>query len=79
MQAASKISKRIKNAAHKKLSVGAAAGTASTLAFSHVQGIELENPDREAAGQIDAHDPGRDTGTESYFSELSGFRTLRKL
>ena len=78
MQAASKISKKIKTQ-HKKGLGGNMSGTASSLAFSHVQGIELENPNREDTQEMDVHDPGRDTGTESYFSELSGFRTLRKL
>ena len=50
-------------------------GTQSSLAFSAVQGIELENPDREHAAQADVGG-ARTSGTESYFSELSGFRKI---
>lgn len=45
------------------------AGTASSLAFTPVQGIELENPSAKAAND-------RKSGTESYFSEYGGFKSL---
>ena len=50
---------------------GAASGLSSSLAFTPVQGIELANPTREAAA-----DRMRE-GTESYFSEYSGFKSNR--
>lgn len=79
MQAASKIKKKelAMQKAAKKGAGGMLSGTASTLAFSHAQGIELENPNRaeEAAVEVGA----RASGTESYFSELSGFQSFRKL
>ncbi|KAK9797074.1 hypothetical protein WJX73_003006 [Symbiochloris irregularis] len=51
---------------------GAVSGLSSTLAFTPVQGIELENPN--ARQDMDS----QRTGTESYFSEYSGFRSLKK-
>jgi Prp31 C terminal domain len=57
---------------------GMLSGTQSSLAFSAVQGIELENPNREAEAQADVGG-ARTGGTESYFSELSGFKTFRKI
>ena len=92
MQAASKLSKKEK-ALSKGAAAAAAAsgrggggggpggpmsGTQSSLAFSAVQGIELENPNREAEAQADVGGT-RTGGTESYFSELSGFKTFRKI
>lgn len=84
MQAASKVQKKPKQLTKAQARKAAgqqsafASGTASSLAFSHVQGIELENPNREDAMES-AHVGQETSGTESYFSELSGFRTLRKL
>jgi U4/U6 small nuclear ribonucleoprotein PRP31 len=88
MQAASKLGKK-----EKALSKGTAApgagrgagsqggmlsGTQSSLAFSAVQGIELENPNREAEAQADVGGT-RTGGTESYFAPTSGFKTFRKI
>lgn len=49
---------------------GAISGLSSSLAFTPVQGIELENPNARDA------DADLKSGTESYFSEYSGFRSL---
>ena len=38
-----------------------------------VQGIELENPNARQGQDLDKRD-----GTESYFSEYSGFRSIRQ-
>ena len=84
MQAASKITKREKLLQRAANGVtggkghgGPMSGTQSSLAFSHVQGIQLENPNKEEEQGADVG--GQRTGTESYFSELSGFKTFRKL
>ncbi|KAL4420982.1 hypothetical protein ABPG77_001301 [Micractinium sp. CCAP 211/92] len=53
-------------------SSGATSGLSSSLAFTPIQGIELVNPNQAAQD-----DRMRD-GTESYFSEYSGFRSSRK-
>ncbi len=37
------------------------------------QGIELENPNARQGQELDKRD-----GTESYFSEYSGFRSIRQ-
>ena len=47
------------------------AGTAANLLALLVQGIELENPNAR-------QDLDQRAGTESYFSEYSGFRSLKK-
>jgi U4/U6 small nuclear ribonucleoprotein PRP31 len=49
------------------------AGTASSLAFTPVQGIELEDPARRAAREA-ALDAARG-GAESYFSAYGGFKS----
>jgi len=51
---------------------GAVNGLSSSLAFTPVQGIELSNP---LAGRAPALDAAKG-GTESYFSEKAGFRSL---
>lgn len=51
-------------------------GMSSTLAFTPVQGFELTDPSK-LAGQ-EKSDLER-SGTESYFSTISGFRSVRKL
>ena len=53
-------------------SSGATSGLSSSLAFTPIQGIELVNP-----SQAVAEDRVR-SGTESYFSEYSGFRSSKK-
>lgn len=52
-------------------SSGATSGLSSSLAFTPIQGIELVNPNQAAQS-----DRMRD-GTESYFSEYSGFRSSK--
>lgn len=46
-------------------------GMSSSLAFTPVQGIELENPSARAATGFDKR-----SGTESYFSDYAGFKSL---
>jgi U4/U6 small nuclear ribonucleoprotein PRP31 len=46
-------------------------GLSSTLAFTPVQGIELSNPSVQFGQTVDTK-----SGTESYFSEYSGFRSV---
>lgn len=48
---------------------GMVSGLTSSLAFTPVQGIELENPSARAG--LD-----RKEGTESYFSDFAGFKSL---
>lgn len=45
-------------------------GMSSSLAFTPVQGIELENPSARAGGF------DKRGGTESYFSDYAGFKSL---
>eukprot|EP00884_Botryococcus_braunii_P005496 jgi/Botrbrau1/14948/Bobra.0018s0052.1 len=52
---------------------GATNGISSSLAFTPIQGIELTDP-----GLRTAWDPDKRDGTESYFSEYSGFRSLKQ-
>ena len=51
----------------------ATSGLSSSLAFTPIQGIELANPEGQAA--LDDRMRG---GTESYFSEYSGFRSNKR-
>ncbi|KAG1662685.1 hypothetical protein FOA52_014611 [Chlamydomonas sp. UWO 241] len=53
---------------------GAVSGFQSSLAFTPVQGFELADPTKFGA----APDSER-SGTESYFSSLGGFRSVKKL
>ncbi|KAK9805552.1 hypothetical protein WJX72_004756 [[Myrmecia] bisecta] len=53
-------------------SSGATSGLSSSLAFTPVQGIELENPSARLGQELDKRE-----GTESYFSEYSGFRSIK--
>ncbi|MEW5303488.1 MAG: hypothetical protein WDW36_006174 [Sanguina aurantia] len=48
-------------------------GLSSSLAFTPVQGIELENPSARVNTELDFK-----SGTESYFSEFGGFRSISK-
>jgi U4/U6 small nuclear ribonucleoprotein PRP31 len=50
---------------------GAVSGLSSSLAFTPVQGIELANPNKAP------QDERMRDGTESYFSEYSGFKSSR--
>ncbi|KAJ9526511.1 hypothetical protein QJQ45_017845, partial [Haematococcus lacustris] len=49
-------------------------GLTTSLAFTPVQGFELADPTKIAATQSTER-----SGTESYFSSLSGFRSIKKL
>ncbi|KAG2497858.1 hypothetical protein HYH03_004124 [Edaphochlamys debaryana] len=55
-------------------SSGATSGLSSSLAFTPVQGIELENPNARLGQDLDTKD-----GTQSYFSAFGGFRSVKKL
>ena len=57
---------------------GTVSGLTSTLAFTPVQGFELTDPSKAAGAGTETSDLQR-SGTESYFSTMSGFRTIRKL
>ena len=52
---------------------GATSGLSSSLVFTPVQGMEFVNPQGASAGDLD-----RKSGTESYFSEFGGFRSITK-
>ena len=91
IQAASKLARKEKQLSKSAAAAGGAggrgggastggmlSGTQSSLAFSAVQGIELENPDRANEAQADVGGT-RTSGTDSYFSELSGFKSFRKV
>lgn len=54
-------------------SSGATSGLSSSLAFTPVQGIELENPSARFGQELDQKD-----GTQSYFSAFGGFRSVKK-
>ncbi|GIL67900.1 hypothetical protein Vafri_21113 [Volvox africanus] len=54
-------------------SSGATSGLSSSLAFTPVQGIELENPSARFGVDLDTKD-----GTQSYFSQFGGFRSVKK-
>ncbi|KXZ56164.1 hypothetical protein GPECTOR_1g140 [Gonium pectorale] len=54
-------------------SSGATSGLSSSLAFTPVQGIELENPSARLGMDLDTKD-----GTQSYFSQFGGFRSVKK-
>ena len=53
-------------------SSGATSGLSSSLAFTPIQGIELANPN---AAPVEDHKVRG--GTESYFSEYSGFKSAK--
>ena len=46
---------------------------ASTI-FANMQGIELQNP----TAHLQQQDTDMRSGTESYFSEYSGFRSIKQ-
>ncbi|GIL42836.1 hypothetical protein Vafri_695, partial [Volvox africanus] len=54
-------------------SSGATSGLSSSLAFTPVQGIELGNPSARFGMDLDTKD-----GTQSYFSQFGGFRSVKK-
>lgn len=54
-------------------SSGATAGISSSLVFTPVQGMEFVNPQAVSGPEFD-----RKGGTESYFSEFGGFRSILK-
>ncbi|CAK0786916.1 hypothetical protein CVIRNUC_010130 [Coccomyxa viridis] len=49
-------------------------GLSSTLAFTPIQGIELQNP----TAHLQQQDADMRSGTESYFSEYTGFKSVKK-
>ncbi len=53
-------------------------GLQTSLAFTPVQGFELADPTKLPGGQ-QAPQLQQRSGTESYFSALSGFRSTKKL
>mmetsp|Transcript_16110 Transcript_16110/g.34858 ORF Transcript_16110/g.34858 Transcript_16110/m.34858 type:complete len:493 (-) Transcript_16110:371-1849(-) len=58
---------------------GMTSGFSSSLAFTPVQGFELTDPSKlPGTSTLPTLDQQR-SGTESYFSNLSGFRSIRKL
>lgn len=76
---------KLSSKAAKKYGVGAGnstkygastviSGLSSSLAFTPIQGIELANPNAENAAQVQNRG-----GTESYFSEYSGFRSSKTI
>mmetsp|Transcript_6589 Transcript_6589/g.19004 ORF Transcript_6589/g.19004 Transcript_6589/m.19004 type:complete len:499 (-) Transcript_6589:370-1866(-) len=67
-----KTQKRAKAYGAHGLGSGAVSGLSSSLAFTPVQGIELENPNAKRDADADLK-----SGTESYFSEYSGFRSIK--
>lgn len=70
MKMSNKTQKRLSQQAKRGgITTSMIAGTASSLAFTPVQGIELENPSAKAAAD-------RKSGTESYFSDFAGFKSL---
>lgn len=71
MKISAKTAKKFKQRSYG--SSGATSGLSSSLAFTPIQGIELENPNSRAGMELD-----RAGGTESYFSEFGGFRSIKK-
>ncbi|KAK9917190.1 hypothetical protein WJX75_001712 [Coccomyxa subellipsoidea] len=69
-----KLSAKVAKKYAKKIggSGGATNGLSSTVAFTPLQGMELVNP-------VQAKDDDLRSGTESYFSEYSGFRSIKKV
>jgi U4/U6 small nuclear ribonucleoprotein PRP31 len=56
---------------------GPVSGMTSTLAFTPVQGFELMDPTKMGGQKLP--EVGERSGTESYFSSMGGFRSIRKL
>lgn len=71
LKLSAKSAKKFKQRAYG--SSGATNGLSSSLAFTPIQGIELENPTARGAMDLDTR-----AGTESYFSEFGGFRSIQK-
>lgn len=72
MKMSNKTAKRMAQQAKRGLGNSSmVSGLSSSLAFTPVQGIELENPSARAAAGLD-----RKEGTESYFSDYAGFKSL---
>ena len=66
-----KIAKKLKDKQQvQKAKSGFTSGLSSSLAFTPVQGFELENPNKQSSSK-----PGEESG---YFSEVAGFEKVRK-
>lgn len=66
-----KIAKKLKDKQQvQKAKSGFTSGLSSSLAFTPVQGFELENPNKQMSNK-----PGEESG---YFSEVAGFEKVRK-
>jgi U4/U6 small nuclear ribonucleoprotein PRP31 len=46
----------------------------ASMIFANMQGIELQNP----TAHLQQQDADMRSGTESYFSEYSGFRSIKQ-
>lgn len=69
---ASKAAKKLAKVQNRRYGTAVTSGLSSSIAFTPIQGIELENPHLKMQA-----DKGR-SGTESYFSESGGFSALPK-
>lgn len=69
MKMSNKTAKRLAAQNKRFGSTSLVSGLSSSLAFTPVQGIELENPSARADADLKS-------GTESYFSDYAGFKSL---
>jgi len=72
MKMSNKTAKRLAQQNKRGLTTSMVSGMSSSLAFTPVQGIELENPSARAAAVA----ANLKSGTESYFSDYAGFKSL---
>ena len=70
MKMSNKTAKRLGQQNKRGLTTSMVSGMSSSLAFTPVQGIELENPSARATAE------NLRSGTESYFSDYAGFKSL---
>ena len=71
MKLSAKTAKKYKR--YPTASSGATGGISSSLVFTPVQGMEFVNPGESEKTEGDAKE-----GTESYFSQYGGFRSITK-
>lgn len=71
MKLSAKTAKKYKH--YSTSSSGATGGISSSLVFTPVQGMEFVNPEDAEKQTLDTKD-----GTESYFSQFGGFRSITK-
>jgi len=71
MKMSNKTAKRLAQQNKRGMNSSMVSGMSSSLAFTPVQGIELENPSARASNGLDKR-----SGTESYFSDYAGFKSL---